>query len=145
LTPSGMPPGATFTANGANTAATFAWTPGAGDVGNYDVQFTAMNALTGTSVTHIRVASPPTLNITPIDDVTVAGGSFLSVPVHASGVPGALIVLTAALPTFATLDPPGSGTGSVNTTVTVSPPSGSAGTYHASITATSQGASVTEL
>jgi len=142
---SGLPPGAAFTANGSNTAATLGWTPGAGDVGEYDVQFKAMNALSGTSVTHVRVTSPPTLSITPIDDVTVAGGSFASVPVHVSGVPGAVIVLTAALPTFATLDPPGTGTGSVNTTVTVSPPSGSAGTYHSSITATSQGESVTEL
>jgi hypothetical protein len=55
-----------------------------------------------------------------------------------------MIILTASLPTFATLNPPGSGTGSVTTTVTVSPPLGSAGTYHASITATSEGTSVTE-
>src|SRR5213078_2447846 len=72
------------------------------------------------------------------------GGSVASVPVHATGVPGAMITLTAALPTFGTLNPPGSGTGSVSTTVTVSPPTGSAGTYHASITATSQGTNVTE-
>ena len=67
------------------------------------MQFTAANALSGTSVTHIRVASPPTLQIAPIADVTVAGGGVASVSVHATGVPGALITLTAALPTFATL------------------------------------------
>jgi hypothetical protein len=144
FTASGVPPGASFAANGSNTSGTFTWTPGAADTGEYDVQFTAANALSGTSVTHIRVASAPALAIDPIDTVTVAGGGFTSVPVHASGVPGALITLTAALPSFGTLNPPGSGTGSVSTTVTLSPPNGSAGTYHASITAISQGASVTQ-
>ena len=139
----GVPPTASFTPNSSNASGTFAWTPGAGDAGEYDVLFTAANALSGTSVTHIRVASAPRLMITPIADVTVAGGGFVSVPVHASGVPGALITLTAALPTFATLNPPGSGTGAVNTTVSVSPPLGSAGTYHASITAISNATSVT--
>jgi hypothetical protein len=144
LSTSGLPPGALFTPNGSNTSGTFSWVPGAGDVGEYDVLFTAANALSGTSVTHVRVASAPALTITPIADVTVADGGFASVPVHASGVPGALITLTAALPAFATLNPPGTGTGAVNTTVTVAPPTGSAGTYHASITATSLGTSVTE-
>jgi hypothetical protein len=144
LSASGLPAGATFTPNGSNTSATFDWTPAGEDVGEYDVLFTATNALSGTSVTHLRVSSAPMLTITPIDDVTVEGGGSLSVPVHASGLPGELIVLTASLPTFATLNPPGTGTGSVSTTVTISPPMGSAGTYHASITATSAGTSVTE-
>lgn len=144
LTAAGLPPGASFTPNAANTAGTFEWTPSTGDAGEYDILFTAANALAGSAVAHVRVSGPPTLTITPIDDVTVEGGSFVSVPVHASGVPGALITLTASLPTFATLDPPGSGTGAVNTTVTMSPPGGSAGTYHASITAISEGTSVTE-
>ena len=107
--------------NGSNTSATFNWTPGVGDVGEYDVLFTAANALSGTGVTHLRVGSPPTLMITPIDDVTVADGGFLSVPVHASGVPGALITLTAALPTFGTLNPPGTGTNEVTTTISLTP------------------------
>jgi len=145
LTASGLPGGASFTPNGSNTSATFNWTPGVGDVGEYDVMFTAANALSGTGVTHLRVGSPPTLMITPIDDVTVADGGFLSVPVHASGVPGALITLTAALPTFGTLNPPGTGTNEVTTTISLTPPTGSAGTYHASVTAISLGASVTEL
>ncbi len=139
----GLPPTASFPTNSSNTSGTFTWTPGTGDAGEYDVLFTAANALSGTSVTHIRVASAPTLMITPISDVTVAGGGFVSVPVHASGVPGVPITLTAVLPSFATLNPPGSGTGAVNTTVSVSPPLGSAGTYHASITATAGAASVT--
>ena len=144
LTVLGLPSGASFVPNASKTSAQFDWTPDAGDVGEYDVQFTAANALSGTSGTHIRVTSAPTLSITPIDDVTVPGGGSASVPVHASGVPGSTIMLTASLPAFATLNPPGTGTGSINTTVTVSPPNGSAGTYHASINATSDGNTVTE-
>jgi hypothetical protein len=139
-----LPFGALFTKNASNTSATFTWAPEASDAGEYDVTFTAENALSGAAVTHIRVAGPPTLQITPIDDVTVEGGQSASVPVHASFMAGALITLTAALPSFATLNPPGSGTGSVNTTITVAPPTGSAGTYHASVTAISNGSSVTE-
>ena len=144
LVASGLPPGASFTTDGAHMSGTVEWTPGDGDVGEYDIQFTATNMLSSTSVTHVRVTSAPTLSITPIPTVTVADGGSVSVPVHASGVPGAMITLTASLPTFATLNPPGSGTGLVNTSVTVSPPTGSAGTYHASITAISMAASVTE-
>jgi len=141
---SDLPPGASFTPGVSNLSGTFDWTPGLGDVGDYDVQFMASNALPGTGVTHVRVTSPPMLTITPIDDVTVGTGAFLSVPVQVNGLPGAMITLTASLPTFATLNPPGSGTGSVSTTVSVTPPDGSAGTYHASMTALSLGESVTE-
>lgn len=141
-----LPPGATFTPDGSNTSGMFTWTPVAGDDGEYDVLFTALarNGLSGGAVTHIRVASAPGLTIAPIDDVTLADGSSISVPVSATGTPGALITLTASLPSFATLNPPGTGTGAVATTITVAPPAGSAGTYHASVTATSEEASVTE-
>ena len=144
LDAAGLPFGATFAPNTSNTSGMFSWTSGAGDAGEYDVTFTASNSLSGVAVTHIHVASPPTLAITPIDDVTVAESGSLSVPVSASGVPGALIVLTASLPSFGTLNPPGTGSGVVNTTITLSPPAGSAGTHHASVTATSLGVSVTE-
>ena len=141
-----LPSGAVFAPNVSNTSATVTWTPDAADAGEYDVIFlaTALNGLAGGAVTHIRVAGPPMLAIDPIDDVTVEGGSTLSVPVHASGLPGALISLTASLPSFATLNPPGSGTGAVSTTITLDPPTGSAGTYHASVTAISEGEFVTE-
>src|SRR6267378_678194 len=145
LSASGVPAGATFTPNASNTSGMFHWTPGAGDVGEYDIAFTASNSLSGAAVTHIRVASAATVTITPIDDVTLAEGGSLSVPVSAAGVAGAMVTLTASLPSFATLNPPGSGTGGVNTTITVSPPAGSTGTHHASVTATSLGVSVTEL
>ena len=140
----GLPSGATFTPNGSNTSAVFSWTPGDGDAGEYEVMFTASNSLSGAAVTHIHVESAPTLAINPIDDVTVAEGASISVPVSASGVPGAVVTMTASLPPFATLNPPGTGTGTVNTTITVTPPAGSTGTHHASVTATSLGVSVTE-
>ncbi|MGH7682020.1 MAG: Ig-like domain-containing protein, partial [Candidatus Eiseniibacteriota bacterium] len=140
----GAPSTAMFTANGSKTSGTFDWTPGLGDAGDYDVQFIASNALMGVASTHIRVANAPSLAITPIDDVTLAGGSTASVNVHAGGVPGALISLTASLPSFATLNPPGSGTGAVSTTISITPPTGSAGTYHASVTAVSNNVFVTE-
>ena len=136
-----LPVGATFTPNGSNTSGTFNWTPGLGDHGEYDIRFTAMS-MTGTlgaAVTHIRVAAAPTLTITPIDDVTLADGSNLSVPVNASGPAGVLITLLGSLPSFATLEAPGSGLGSVSTSISLAPPVGSAGTYHASITASSSG------
>ena len=143
-----LPAGATFTPNDTQTSGLFNWTPGTSAAGEYDVVFTAMamngHVATAAAATHIRVASAPSLTITPIDDVTVADGSSISVPVSATAAPGALITLTASLPTFATLHAPGSGTGSVNTSIAVLPPLGSAGTYHASVTATSEGVSVTE-
>jgi len=141
---SGLPFGATFTPNGSNTSAAFSWMPAAGQDGEYDVLFTASNSFSGDALTHIRVTSAPTITITPIDDVTLAEGASLSVPVSASGPAGTVITLTASLPTFATLNPPGTGTGSVNTTITLTPPAGSTGTHHASVTATSLGGSVTE-
>src|SRR5205814_9779211 len=133
-----------FTPNGSNTSAALTWTPVSGQDGEYDVLFTASNSLSGSAVTHIHVTSAPTITITPIDDVTLAEGSSLSVPVSASGPAGVEINLTASLPTFATLNPPGTGTGSVNTTILLTPPAGSAGTHHASVTATSLGGSATE-
>ena len=144
LNASDLPFGSTFTPNGTNALGVFSWTPVTGQDGEYDVSFEAANASSGSAVTHIRVNSAPTVTITPIDDVTLAEGASISVPVTATGTPGALITLTASLPSFATLNPPGTGTGSVNTTIAVSPPAGSTGTHHATVTATSLGVSVTE-
>ncbi|HET7497134.1 MAG TPA: putative Ig domain-containing protein, partial [Candidatus Eisenbacteria bacterium] len=53
-----LPSGATFTANGTNTAGTFSWTPTTGQAGNYSVTFTAANALTGSATTAITIAPP---------------------------------------------------------------------------------------
>ncbi len=144
LNASGIPTGATFLTDGTDMSGTFSWTPGTGQGGEYDVMFTASNSLSGAALTHIHVEEAVTVSITPIDDVTVAETADASVPVSAAGMPGAMVILTASLPPFATLNPPGTGTGSVNTTITVSPPAGSTGTHHASVTATSLGVSVTE-
>lgn len=142
-----LPPGASFTPDAGNTSGAFSWTPTTADAGEYDVEFIAAstNGTTASSTTHIRVIGPPSLAIQPIEDVTAADGSFVSVAVHVSGLPGETIELTASLPSFAMLNPPGSGTGSVNTTITVAPPLGSAGTYRASVSASSGGEFVTEL
>src|SRR5882762_511146 len=140
-----VPSGATFTPNGSNnTSGTFTWTPSAGQAGEYDVLFTASNSLSGSALTHIRVAPVQTLTITPIGDVTVAEGDVVQVPVNVTFKPGAPITLVASLPSFATLIPPTSGTGALSTAITASPQAGSAGTYHASVTATSD-ASVTPV
>jgi hypothetical protein len=141
---SGLPFGAAFTPNVSNTSGMFSWATGAGDAGEYDLVFTASNSLSGGAATHIHVASAPTLALHPIADVTMAEGASVSVPVSASGVPGALVTLTASLPSFGALNPPGSGTGAVSTTITLTPPAGSAGTHHASVTATSLGVFVTQ-
>ena len=56
LYPAGRPSGATFSANAANTAGTFSWTPLAGQAGTYNVQFIAENALVGSAQTAITIA-----------------------------------------------------------------------------------------
>jgi hypothetical protein len=147
LVASPLPSGATFTPDAGNGSGTFSWMPSTTDAGQYDIEFTATGAsgLSNSSTTHIRVTGPPELAIDPIDDVIVEDGGFASVPVRASGLPGATIEVTASLPSFAMLNPPGAGIGSVSTTMTVLPPIGSAGTYRASVTATSDGDIVTEL
>ncbi|HMI31428.1 MAG TPA: FlgD immunoglobulin-like domain containing protein [Candidatus Limnocylindrales bacterium] len=131
-----MPAGATFTPNGTNTSGTFSWTPSLSQAGDYDVVFTASNALSGAATTHIHVNEA--LVITAISDLTVAEGATATVNVHVTGpIPGT-IALTSSLPGFATLNAPTSitGNGTLNTTISIAPGTGSAGSYPASITAT---------
>jgi hypothetical protein len=144
LTPTGAPAGATFTPNGTYTSGVFSWTPTAGQAGtDYDVIFTAANALSGSATTHLHVA--PTVSIAPIADLTVAEGSTATANVNVTGTAGYTSNVTASLPAFATLNAPLSGLGGVTTTVSIAPLAGSAGTYHASVTATTGSASSTEL
>jgi hypothetical protein len=82
LDASDLPAGATFVPNGANTSGSFHWTPAAGDTGQYNVTFTASNALSGAITTHIRVV-PPTVGMAPIADATIVAGGSTSVPVQA--------------------------------------------------------------
>ncbi|HEU4765151.1 MAG TPA: putative Ig domain-containing protein [Candidatus Eisenbacteria bacterium] len=138
LTGSPLPTGATFTANAANTMGTFNWTPTFEQSGTYTVTWTASNALTGTASTAITIENtdqPPVL--APIGDVTVAEGSSATVNVVATDVDGDLITLDTTLPTFAVLNAPTSGTGTVSTTITLSPTTGSAGSYTGTVRATS--------
>jgi PKD repeat protein len=79
------PPGAVFTAGAGDTSGTFTWAPGAGDVGDHPVIFTASNALSGSDTTTITVLppnQPPTaaLAVTPS-----TGNAPLSVSASAAG------------------------------------------------------------
>jgi hypothetical protein len=131
LTASTLPTGATFTTNTAHTSGTFRWTPTITQSGDYDITFTAANALTGSAVTHVRVRDrDQTLTIAAIGNVTVIEGTTLVVPVSAVDTDGDLIRLTACLPGFATLNAPLSATGTIASTITITPPLGTAGTYN---------------
>lgn len=57
LAASGLPVGATFTADASNTSGAFDWTPGFADAGTYPVQFLGSNALTGSATTSIVVGN----------------------------------------------------------------------------------------
>ena len=90
LTASNLPAGATFSADGAQTSGTFAWTPGYDAApGPYTVTFTAANALSGTSTTSVSVMN---LDRAPVVSAPAtadgAEGRVLSVTVTASDVDG---------------------------------------------------------
>jgi hypothetical protein len=141
LTAVGLPTGASFTPNGTFTSGTFSWTPGSAQVGEYNVVFTAANALSGSATTHIHVS--PTVSIAAIADLTITEGASVNVNVNAVDVGDNGIALTASLPAFATLNSPTTGTGAVATTITIAPGTGTAGGYNASVTASANGQTVT--
>jgi hypothetical protein len=140
----GLPTGATFTPNGSNTSGAFSWTPGSTQSGDYDVVFTASNALSGAATTHIHVDNA--LAISAISDLSVAEGGTATVNVHVVGPTTGTISLTSSLPGFATLNSPTSstGTGTLSTTISIAPGTGTAGVYPASVTATVGETQVTE-
>lgn len=113
LNATGVPSGATFTANGTFTSGTFAWTPGSGQVGEYDVIFTAANALSASATTHIHVAAaenhPPTLSAPSTRTVTEE--QTLAFTVTASDQDGDHVTLSAgALPVGASVSDQGDNT-----------------------------------
>jgi hypothetical protein len=131
LIASTLPTGATFTSNAAHTSGTFLWNPiTAGQEGTYDITFTAENALSGHWVTHIKIrVADQSVVLDEIADVTVAAGTTITVPVHATDADQDTIRLTACLPGFAKLNQPRMGVGSVSTTITVCPQACDVGTY----------------
>jgi hypothetical protein len=71
LTAAPLPAGAAFSANGANTAGSLDWTPDFTQAGEYDVTFTATNALSGSASTHITISGTdraPVLTAPPAVD-----------------------------------------------------------------------------
>ncbi|HSQ59620.1 MAG TPA: hypothetical protein VLT84_04225, partial [Acidobacteriota bacterium] len=123
--------------------------PGFSDAGSYPSSATA-NSTDGTSDTEnftiIVTNTDRPVVLQPISDITVAEGSSSNSAVSASDPDGDTINLSATLPSFAALDAPVSGSGSVATTVTASPSAGDAAgsPYPASVTATTTGSSDTE-
>ncbi|HEX7078490.1 MAG TPA: Ig-like domain-containing protein [Candidatus Eisenbacteria bacterium] len=82
LTASGLPFGATFSANGSNTAGTFSWTPTFTSYGSYTVVFTASNSLSGSASTFVLV---PQIDRAPL----------VNVPPSAFGTEGSLLTICA--------------------------------------------------
>ena len=146
LTASGLPPGATFTPNGTNTVGTVNWTPTNSQTGDYDIVFTASNALSGSAITHLNVF-PDGSAVFPwfggLDDVTVREGESLLMNVTLLNWDRDSLSLEAStLPPFATLNPPTSsaaGARTFQTTITIAPGAGAAGSYPVELTVTSFG------
>ena len=98
LTASGVPSGATFAPNAANTSGAFAWTPDYGQAGSYSVIFTAANALSASKTTVITVAN---VDLAPsvVAPARVAGteGAPITFNVSASDPDGDAIASLSAL------------------------------------------------
>ena len=129
-----LPSGATFTANGSNTSGTFTWTPTSGQTGDFNVVFTAANALSGSATTHIHVAAAVT-NTPPVVTApateTVTAGNMLTFNVSATDANGDHVSLSASgLPSGATFTDNDNDTG----TFTWTPSSGQTGTFTVTFT-----------
>lgn len=130
-----LPSGATFTANAGYTSGTFSWTPTSSQSGDYDVVFTASNALSGSATTHIHVVDVAEGNTAP--DVTapatqsVNEGQVLTFTVSATDANSDHVTLTATnVPSGATFTDNGNNTG----TFTWTPGSTQSGTYTVTFT-----------
>jgi PKD repeat protein len=95
LTATGLPAGATFTANASNTSGTFSWTPTFTQDGTYSVTFTASNTLSGSATTNITVGhvDPPVISA----PATALGdeGTLITFTVTAFDPDGDALTLTA--------------------------------------------------
>ncbi|HYJ33164.1 MAG TPA: putative Ig domain-containing protein [Candidatus Binatia bacterium] len=130
-----LPAGATFTANASYTSGTFSWTPTSSQSGDYNVVFTASNALSGSATTHIHVVDVTGVNTNP--DVTapatqsVNEGQMVTFTVTATDANGDHVTLTASnVPSGATFTDNGNNTG----TFTWTPGSTQSGSYTVTFT-----------
>lgn len=122
------PSGSTFTPNGTYTSGTFSWTPTSGQTGNFDVVFTAANALSGSATTHIhvRAATNSAPVVTAPSSRTVTETNALTFTVTATDADGDHVALSATgIPTGASAVDQGNNT--LNFAWT--PSAGQAGTY----------------
>ncbi len=80
-----LPSGANFTPGPGNTSGTLTWTPGAGDVGNHSVTFTATNALSGDATTVITVLPPNQLPVAALTATPSTGNDPILTTADATG------------------------------------------------------------
>ncbi|MEK7347669.1 MAG: Ig-like domain-containing protein, partial [Candidatus Eisenbacteria bacterium] len=122
---------------------TLTGTPSFSQAGSYTVDWSAVDATTGTATatTALTVANTDRAPaLAAIANVIVGQGGSASRNVNASDPDGDVVEVSASLPPFATLNPPLSGAGSVATTISINPTPGTAtGDYAASATATALG------
>ncbi len=143
ITAMSAPTGSAFTDNGDGTAS-FSWTPGFGSTGNYNVTFTVTDTgsppASDAETIQIAVGNvnrPPML--TPIGNRAVNENELLSFTVTATDPDGDALALTVAgLPTGATWNDNGDGTGAFAWT----PAFNQGGNHQVSFTATDNGTPV---
>jgi parallel beta-helix repeat protein len=98
LTATGLPPGATFTADPGNLSGTLSWTPDFTQAGSYTVSFTASNATSGADTTVITVTNNDRAPV--VTAPATANGTenqAISVPVTAADPDGDTITSLTAL------------------------------------------------
>jgi len=115
LAASGLPAGASFSADPGDTTGTFSWTPDFTQAGSYSVSFAAGNALSGADTTTITVNNTdrPPVVLAPATASVMEGDSLtLVVSAHDPDGDGIASLAAAPLPSGATFTPdPGDTTG----------------------------------
>jgi parallel beta-helix repeat protein len=136
LVASGLPAGATFTADPGNATGHLTWTPSFSQAGTYPVSFTASNTSSGSATTTITVTNVDRAPVvTAPATATGLENSPMSVSVTAADSDGdAISSLTATgLPPGATFTP---GSGNTSGTLTWTPNYSQSGSYNVTFTAT---------
>ncbi len=126
------------TAGTASVSTSISVSPDYASAGDYTVQVIASAGCTSdVGSFHIHVTNvdrPPTIQ--PVEDVTVAADSILTIPIGASDPDGDVVSLSASLPSFASLGGTTSGAGSLQATVAIAPSEADEGSHPATLTAT---------